>query len=73
MIYERQGLLHPGKCAKSSTGILPVSPTGVSPVENNDWQGQDGPATHGQDAHATTSQLLAYPRRQCKPVLKTIL
>ncbi|MBN2314435.1 MAG: hypothetical protein JXM79_10930 [Sedimentisphaerales bacterium] len=51
---------------RSSTGILPVSPTGVSPVEDDNLQGQacpelsrgDGPATHGQDAPATTSRLL---------------
>ncbi|MCL5282678.1 MAG: PQQ-binding-like beta-propeller repeat protein [Planctomycetes bacterium] len=40
----------------SSTGILPVSPTGISPVESNDRQGQDGPATHGRGAHATTGE-----------------
>jgi len=50
-------------CVMRSTGILPVSPTGVSPVEEDRLQGQDGPATHGQDAHATTNQRLTHPLR----------
>ena len=38
---------------KSSTGILPVSPTGVSPVEINDRQGQACPERSRRDGPAT--------------------
>ena len=56
---------------KCSTGILPVSTTGVSPVAQSKWLGQDSPATYGQtcpgrsewDAHTATNRLLTHPLR----------
>jgi len=59
---ERDGMRG---CVESSTGILPVGPTGVSPVEDGRLQGQDGPATHGQDAHATEGRLLTHRLSAC--------
>ncbi|MCE5328169.1 MAG: hypothetical protein LLG01_17310 [Planctomycetaceae bacterium] len=56
-----------GPGAPRSTGILPVSPTGVSPVESDGMdvssmhpedQGRDG--EHGRDAHATVFERLTF-------------
>ncbi|OHB78680.1 MAG: hypothetical protein A2Z25_11645 [Planctomycetes bacterium RBG_16_55_9] len=64
------------ECVRSGMGIpstssgraLPVSSSGVSPARNDELQGQDGPATHGQDAQATASRLRTHTlsRRVCK-------
>jgi 16S rRNA (adenine1518-N6/adenine1519-N6)-dimethyltransferase len=72
-VLSGKGALNPAvvealeQARRRSTGILPVSPPGVSPVEAGDVQGQSlssrtrgtGPAAHGQDAHATMNRLLA--------------
>ena len=52
-VLYMEGRVGPPMFDCRSMGILPMSITGVSPVETDELKGQDGPETYGQDARAT--------------------